>query len=238
MGWLSVLKGKICIFVKILYIMETRKQFEAIMSEVEGKPLESTSEALDTYIEICRGCILLAKEDLEQQDRVWEIASLARTFLHYAGYLEGFDHVLNTLYTLLNKMADCIFDHPRLKLSVLRLLRTVLMRIEAQSGHELGLTEDVRAEIRKLERNIEYADKGEFDKIEEDSVLKRDPVEWTALWEEVIDEADKIAYSHLEDQPRGMGFCFAFWHERKNALEQSGIEWRTPHQMNPRVLFD
>ncbi|MGM9735881.1 MAG: hypothetical protein ACI3ZS_06570 [Candidatus Cryptobacteroides sp.] len=218
--------------------METRKHFETILSEVDGKPFESNSDALDSYVEICRGCVLLAKEDLEGQDRIWEIASLARTFLHYAKYLEGFDHLLNTLYPLVDKMSDSVFDHPRLKLSLLRLLYTVLTRIEAQSGHELSMTEDVSAEIRALSYNIGYADKGEFDKIREDSVLKRDPVEWTARWEEIIDEADKMAYSRLEDQPRGMGFCFAFWHERKNALGQLGLEWRTPHQMNPRVLFD
>ena len=52
------------------------------------------------------------------------------------------------------------------------------------------------------------------------------------------DEADRIAYAHLKDTPRGMGFCFAFWHERRRALKQFGISWRDPHMMNPRVMFD
>ena len=70
-------------------------------------------------------------------------------------------------------------------------------------------------------------------------MLKHDPVEWTARWEEVIDEVDKIVDSRLEEHPRGMGFCHACWHERAAVLsEQFGIEWRSPARMNPRVLFD
>ena len=70
-------------------------------------------------------------------------------------------------------------------------------------------------------------------------MLKHDPIEWTARWEEVIDEAEKIVDSRLEDVPRGMGFCHAYWHEKAAVLsEQFGIEWRSPARMNPRVLFD
>lgn len=218
--------------------MDIRRHYEKLLASVEGKPFESTSDALDKYLEICNGCVALATEYFENHDRMWEIAPLVRTCLHYAGYLEEFDHMLNALYQVLDNMSDCVFEHPRLKLQLLNLLCLVLRRIESLGGHELGLTEDVCSEIRTLQRNIEYADKGEFESISDDGVLKRDPVEWTAAWEEAIDEADRIAYGNLEGLPRGMGFCFAFWYERKNALGKMGIEWKTPHQMNPRVLFD
>ena len=72
----------------------------------------------------------------------------------------------------------------------------------------------------------------------DDRRLKHDPVEWTARWEEIIDEADRKAEENLEEMPRGMGFCHAFWHERAAALASLGIEWRSPSRMNPGVLFD
>jgi len=35
-----------------------------------------------------------------------------------------------------------------------------------------------------------------------------------------------------------MGFCFAYWAEKRNALARRGIEWRSPSRMNPGVMFD
>ena len=42
----------------------------------------------------------------------------------------------------------------------------------------------------------------------------------------------------LEEQEKGMGFCFEYWNTKKNVLAKYGIEWRNPHIMNPRVMFD
>jgi hypothetical protein len=35
-----------------------------------------------------------------------------------------------------------------------------------------------------------------------------------------------------------MGFCFAYWSARREVLEAHGIQWRSPHIMNPHVMFD
>lgn len=211
----------------------------AALKAAQGKPLESTAEALDLYMDICCGCVLEAEELLRQHNGRWEIASLARTCLKYAKHLEGFDHTLNTLYKVLNRLSQCIFDHPRLKLKVLRLLLKVLHRIEAQTGHELGLTEDVSHDARFLERNIELADRGELDQIREEGHLRRDPVEWTAHYEEVIDKANRLVDEALEDMPHGMGFCHAVWQKRaKILLRRFDLVWCSPAVMNPRVLFD
>lgn len=89
---------------------------------------------------------------------------------------------------------------------ILELEREALYRIEAETGHELGITEDVQHEISLLGTNIWYADRGEYDKIKDERHLKHDPVEWTARWEEVIDEAEAKAYTRLQEHPQGMGF--------------------------------
>ena len=38
--------------------------------------------------------------------------------------------------------------------------------------------------------------------------------------------------------PRGMGFCFMYWSSKADVLARRGIFWKSPHEMNPRVMFD
>ncbi|MGM9775719.1 MAG: hypothetical protein ACI3ZG_02940 [Candidatus Coprenecus sp.] len=218
--------------------MDKRKRYTLLLDECDSKPLSSSADDLDRYCELCTLCVDLSVENLQNMDRSWENTQMARVVLRYATYLEKFDHLADYLYSMLNNMVDCVQDHPRLKLQMLRLLLKVLVSIETQNMHDLSITDDVRNEISFYRRNIEFADKGELDQIRQSGFLKSDPIEWTAEWEEVIDEADKIAYENLKEIPRGMGFCFAFWHERTLALEKFGIKWKNPHIMNPRVMFD
>jgi hypothetical protein len=35
-----------------------------------------------------------------------------------------------------------------------------------------------------------------------------------------------------------MGFCFAYWAEKRAALARHGIDWNSPQDMNPGVMFD
>lgn len=68
--------------------------------------------------------------------------------------------------------------------------------------------------------------------------LKFDPVERTERWEEIIYEVEKECDRRLKGEPRGMGFCFAYWSVKKAVLAQYGIDWQSPSAMNPRVMFD
>ncbi|MGN0032412.1 MAG: hypothetical protein ACI358_01320 [Candidatus Limimorpha sp.] len=218
--------------------MSDRERYEHLLKQYSGKKLTGISSDLDNYREICDLCVYLSKQNLEDMDRPWETAELTRVFIHFASHLHQYEHLSNYLYSAVKKMNDCIFDHPRLKVKVLKLFLSVLIDIETQSNHDLSITEDVRNELRLYERNIEFADKGQLGQIRERGHLKSDPVEWTERWEEVIDDADKVAYDNLKDMPRGMGFCYAFWHERTKALKQFGIYWKSPKAMNPKVIFD
>lgn len=218
--------------------MEYGKELDRLLAKVKGREPESTEKALDTYYEICCGCVLAAEENLRENDRIWENAGLAETLLVYAGYLEGYGHMLDSAYAVTMRMCKVICEHPRLKLRLLRLLLTIIRGLEARSGHDLSFAEDVCNEISLFERNIALADSGELGRIRNAGSLKHDPVEWTLAWEENIDKADRAAYRNLEGCPRGMGFCFGFWSERRNALERLGIEWKSPAAMNPGVIFD
>ncbi|MGM9781058.1 MAG: hypothetical protein ACI3Y7_04300 [Candidatus Cryptobacteroides sp.] len=189
-------------------------------------------------MEVCEKSLEQAEKATEEQNCPWKVASFAREYADAADVLKGYEHLLNSLYSMNSRMLDLIFDHPRLKLRLCRIQLDVLRYLEAISGHEMGLTEDMANEVDGLSSCIALADQGRLDEIPQTGHLKRDPVEWTERWEEVIDEADRIAYTKLKGTPRGMGWCFSFWSERAAALRTFGIEWRNPHIMNPRVLFD
>lgn len=212
---------------------EIRQELDAARKKAVG------GRDLDACMDICYADVLLAESNLRENRGLWEIAGLTRELISQADFLEGYDHLLDGLYSVCSRMADCLSGHPRLMVQLLRLERQILYRIESLSGHELGITEDLGREISDLEYNIYVADRGEFDLLKADGRhLKYDPVEWTAKWEEVIDEVDKAVEKELEGMPRGMGFCFAFWSARSAELAKHGVEWRSPGVMNPEVMFD
>lgn len=204
----------------------------------EYKSSQTSRQNPDELLKTCMECVKQAKEAMKDYNSPWMVAELARKYADAAEILKGYEHLVNTLYSLNKEMLEQIYDHPRLKLRLLRIQLSVLRYIEAVNGHDLGITEDVRDEIGELSNCIALADEGRLEEIPQTGHLKRDPVEWTARWEEVIDEADRMAYENLRDVPRGMGWCFGFWSERKAALKQFGIDWRSPHLMNPGVMFD
>ena len=185
----------------------------------------------------CTECVEEAEERWRNQKNCWEIAELVRTYLKAAKDLLSIQQMINELYATNKRMLDVLHDHPRLKLQLMRCQMDTLYEIELQQGHELSITEDLLNEIRTQEKNIRLADEGRLDEIPQTGHLKRDPVEWTARYEEVIDEAEREAHEQLKDVPRGMGFCFAYWPEKREALARRGVEWRDPHLMNPHVIF-
>ena len=197
-----------------------------------------SEDNLEELENICRSCLEQAQEAMQEYTAPWKIGELAREYADAADRLKEYEHLLNTLYSLNDKMLDLICDHPRLKLRLSHIQLEVLGWIEAKSRHDLSIREDLEKEARELERCIELADQNRLDEIPQKDLLKRDPVEWTKHWEQVIDRADQMAYEKLSDIPHGMGWCFAFWSERKAALRQLGIDWKDPHQMNPGVIFD
>ena len=103
----------------------------------------------------------------------------------------------------------------------------------------ISKAEDIQKEISIYRHNIICADNNAFADIEQIGDLKQDPIEWSADYENIIDEANRKIYSLLEGHPRVMGFCFTYWHAKKQILrEEYGIEWKSPEMMNPNVIFD
>ena len=214
-------------------LQKARLAAQAI-NELHGYPDE-----IDAYWEVVCGTVVVAEYDLHEQDQLWEIASLARELLQYARPLEQFDHMLDKLYSATKRMIDALSDHPRLKAELLEFEILIMDRVEAQQMGRGNLSTYLREDLAALQANIRLADEGRLSEIPQKGHLKSDPVEWSARWEEIIDEADKKVYELLADCPRGMGFCHAFWHTRTEVLlNDYDLEWCSPSAMNPRVMFD
>lgn len=129
------------------------------------------------------------------------------------------------------------YDVPRFVLSILR--RELAWLEESAEKSERLTPEGVKEEIAKLEDyiNPDGISMEEFCK-KYHRYLLFDPVERSQKWEEIYYEVEEECYRHLEGVPRGMGFCFGYWAAKRGVLAKYGIDWQTPHMMNPRVMFD
>lgn len=73
----------------------------------------------------------------------------------------------------------------------------------------------------------------------EPGLLKRDRVEYSWEWERIYYDMEEEVMRQFENEPRHMGMCFRIWSAKKTLLKDKyGIDWRTPGEMNPRVMFD
>lgn len=183
-----------------------------------------------------------AKKLLQDQQDPSPIAGWAREIIEYGKRVlaqeELDEQTLVDAYTVLAEIADNVYEHPRLMLQMKQLAYDMVVRGEAMTGETYKVKDGIQKEIDQLKANIQAADEGRWDDIHDGHYLKSDPIEWTSIYEAVIDEADQEAFEHLLDCPRGMGFCFAYWAEKEAVLARRGIEWRSPSIMNPGVMFD
>lgn len=69
--------------------------------------------------------------------------------------------------------------------------------------------------------------------------LKKDPIEYSWKWEKIYYDVEEYLEERFANAPRAMGFCFHYWAAKKEYLsDKYGIEWHSPSQMNPGVMFD
>lgn len=69
--------------------------------------------------------------------------------------------------------------------------------------------------------------------------LRKDPVEYSWEWENIYYDVQEALDDRFANAPRQMGFCFLYWSAEQELLkDEYNIDWRTPSQMNPGVMFD
>lgn len=74
-----------------------------------------------------------------------------------------------------------------------------------------------------------------FDK---DTTLRFDLLQLTPEWEKAIYDIERETAEELKGESKGMGYCFPYWATKTAKAAKRGLKWRSPHIMNPRVIFD
>ena len=130
------------------------------------------------------------------------------------------------------------YDVPRFTLDLLHYERELLEQSD-EEGDNYPTLEEVDQDIQCLNDyiDIEHVSIEEFMR-RHLRHLNFDPVERTPQWEDLYYVVEQECDRQLGDIPRGMGFCFAYWSTRRHVLAEHGIHWRSPGEMNPRVMFD
>jgi hypothetical protein len=69
--------------------------------------------------------------------------------------------------------------------------------------------------------------------------IKTDPVENTKKYKMIANKLEAELAELMKDYPIGMGRCHRYWALKKKILsEKYNINWKSPVDMNPGVLFD
>lgn len=217
------------------YTIEQLQEIRRTQHEI----LDREPGNLDAASELICADALLCELNVRELGKSWKNAALCQEILYYLPAVEkltrreGYPDAANMIINVCTRAAETLSGHPRLKHHLLKFALDV--RISEGMEPDFELDKDVTY----LATNILRANAGNFDKIQNRGHLKVDPVEWTEQWEECIHLAEEKADAELGDQPRGMGFCHAFWPTLRRILKEDyNIDWRSPNEMNPRVMFD
>ena len=131
------------------------------------------------------------------------------------------------------------YDVPRLVLSILHYKLQLVKESDEHDPERYPTEEEIVNDIRRLEdyTDIEHVSYNEFMERHRRH-LHFDPVERTPEWEDNYYEVEKECDRQLGNTPRGMGFCFGYWSTLRQVLAERGIMWRSPSELNPKVMFD
>ena len=131
------------------------------------------------------------------------------------------------------------YDVPRFVLSILNYKLELIRLSDEHDPDRYPTVEEVQADITRLEDYIDTEHvSAEIFRERYQRHLKSDPIERTPQWEENYYDVERECDRRLGDTPRGMGFCFAYWSTLRQVLRERGILWQSPHELNPRVMFD
>lgn len=137
--------------------------------------------------------------------------------------------------TLLSFISE--YDVPRYALQIVR--RQYKWMNATSDKSDMVSLESIKEHIKKLEDYIDFENVSNEEFMQKyEKMLNFDSIRRTPLWEENICRWEEECDKRMGDTPRGMGFCFGYWHTFAAVLAEEGVEWKSPHQMNPGVLFD
>lgn len=68
--------------------------------------------------------------------------------------------------------------------------------------------------------------------------MLRDSIESTQAYIEAMRHIKPILDDEFPKDDVVMGTCHRYWARKKELLKQRGIDWKSPSEMNPDIIFD
>lgn len=102
----------------------------------------------------------------------------------------------------------------------------------------------VRLRPGPLFRTHLHINKNNTTKKEGITMLNQDPQEKNSKLKPIIkkaaEDAQQIVYKkyNLNKGEHQTGLCHEIWEEQKKILKEKNIDWKSPPEMNPNVMFD
>lgn len=188
--------------------------------------------------EMLRLCKAIAKNDASHTDQWKNLELVPEAYDKLVALPLDFDEEVNAAnrVDLIGHLADCIseLDIPRFSLK----MREYQLSIYDQAEGCETSRQDIEKDIERLKDYLNPLISVNAWCRKYNRHLKFDNVERSPEWEEVIYLVEKEVAEELKGEPRGMGFCYAYWSAKRAALARHGIEWASPHITNPGVIFD
>lgn len=203
------------------------KDYQRAHDELLAK-LEANPDNMDFRMQLMSCIYDWANDTTIENGPYYKLVPLAREVLKWGPLvIETGPRGMNLMYLVTSKLETALTERPRLRLKILRLKLEILDRQEMMADHCMDITDDIRDEIGRVSGNIKCADDGNYEsmrKSEYDHVFR--PVEWTAKWEEVIDQAEAKAYATLAEAPEDNNMSQAIRPALNRILEEDyGIKW-------------
>lgn len=218
------------------------------MIESEGRAQEHAPDMLQLYGILAealaeksdyrplREIAYKVREIIRQEDVPWSDVEEAMPVILEAINETVYNHAsydLHLHYLRRALMAGCLDAEMKGRARRLLKLRVLL---EDTSWHDYFFSQELQDAIaalfspEELVKIIVYPRLGH---------LRQDPVEFTRRWEDIYYDVEDRLEERFANVHRAMGFCFMFWEAKRNLLkDEYGIDWHSPSQMNPRVMFD
>jgi hypothetical protein len=66
-----------------------------------------------------------------------------------------------------------------------------------------------------------------------------DPIDEHPAYAIVREKVDAQVEEQLRDHPKGLGYCHTYWRTKRRILkEQYQVDWKSPAELNPNIIFD
>ena len=122
--------------------------------EPDNVMVKGSPEEIESHWQASMEAVDQAQKLADEKAPAGQFAEIVDEYAEHAAYLGEYEHMLNKIYVLNDRMLNILQDKPELRLKVLRVHEDILQYIEALEHHDLMILEEVRREIQTLDEQL------------------------------------------------------------------------------------